>query len=276
MMSGVSLAQTAAPAVAEWLIRDYGWRLAYGALGVGWGGLTLVVTLLCFRELAPTGQHRSASGPADAAAKLGGLALGQAVRDQRMIRIAVAILLQCSMMMAFTIHLFPLLTEQGVSHAQAVILLSLVGIAALAGQFVTGWLADRTTSTILPVACFVAPAFGYAVLLEQVESRTALVSAVLVIGYCSGATINITTYLSTRYVGTAHFGKIFGVISSCMGLAAGLGPLVAGGTYDLTDSYEPFLGLAACCSLLAGMLVFRLGRYPDFTREMPTNKPHGL
>ena len=85
--------------------------------------------------------------------------------------------------------------------------------------------------------------------------------------YGSGAAINVTTYLTTRYAGVRHFGKIFGIISSCMGLGSGLGPLIAGRIYDTAGSYTPYLMLGIGCAGVAALAVLGLGPYREFAAE---------
>jgi MFS family permease len=140
----------------------------------------------------------------------------------------------------------------------------LVGIAALAGQVFTGWLADRVSAKVLPVVCFTLPAIAYTLLQFGTGSVPMQWAGVLLAGYASGAAINITTYLTTRYVGLAHFGKTYGVISSAMRLGAGLGPFIAGAIADHTGSYADYLFLGIGCAIVAGLLVLGLGPYPDF------------
>src|SRR5205085_8107168 len=49
-LCGTALAQTLVPLLSHWLIEDYGWRMAYVGLGVGWGGFALLLTGLLFFE----------------------------------------------------------------------------------------------------------------------------------------------------------------------------------------------------------------------------------
>ena len=77
-------------------------------------------------------------------------------------------------------------------------------------------------------------------------------------------TFKITIYLTTRYAGVAHFGKIFGLISSLMGLAGGFGPLIGGIIFDTTGSYTALLLLAIPVAFAAGLSVAGLGPYPTF------------
>ena len=172
--------------------------------------------------------------------------------------------LQGGMSTALGIHLVPLLTASGLDRAEAASIIALMGAAALTGQLATGWLADRVTSTLLPVACLALPAVAYALLLQGAGSIPLLAVAVLVAGYATSATVTMTTYLTSRYGGVRSFGSIYGVITSGMGLGAGLMPLVAGRIYDTTGSYHAFLLLGVGLAVVNALLVFRLGPYPKF------------
>jgi hypothetical protein len=61
---------------------------------------------------------------------------------------------------------------------------------------------------------------------------------VLVSGYGSGAAINITTYLTTRYAECGISASLWPHLER-HGLGAGLGPLIAGRVYDYTGDYTP-------------------------------------
>jgi MFS family permease len=95
----------------------------------------------------------------------------------------------------------------------------------------------------------------------------------MLVGYASGGAVNITTYLTSRYVGLLNFGKIYGVISSCMRVGSGVGPLIAGKIFDSTQSYDNFLffGIAAAC--IAALSVLGLGNYPNFDRVQSGDSP---
>ncbi len=260
LMSGTALGQIAAPVIAQGLIGEFGWRIAFFCFGLGWGGVALLVALFLFRE-AKEAPPKAGSSQDFAATERNGLTLRQALRDTRMYRIGLAILLQSVIIVGFMVHLFPMLTGAKVQPMVAANIVSLVGVASLVGQFATGWLADRTKSGLLPALCFLAPGLGYFLILTMAAPGPLMWLAVFLIGYSAGATVNITVYLISRYFGLGHFGKIFGLVSSCMGLGAGLGPLVAGRIFDATSSYDLFLIIAAVTALLASLLVSRLGPY---------------
>lgn len=263
-MAGIAAAQTIMPILARYMIDAYGWRTAYPILGIGWAGVALVFVFLFLHD---PGSKRSAAGAESQAEppSEGGMTLGEALRDHRIVRIVFANLVITMTFSGLTLHIFALLTDTGISRTVAASMTGSLGIAVLAGQLLTGWLADRVSSTILPVSCFLFPAIGMFLLLNSGGTESMLWLAVLFAGYGSGASINISTYLISRYGGVAHFGKIYGLISSCMGLGAGLGPLLAGEIYDRTGNYDNYLMIGIAIAVAAGLAVFRLGPYPDYT-----------
>jgi predicted MFS family arabinose efflux permease len=269
-MGGVAVAQTTVPIFSRLLIDNFGWREAYAIFGIGGAAITLVVAFMFFRSPCDRVQARSATNSdAPPPPEFGGLTLGQAFRDQRIIRIAVALMLQTSLFSGISVHLYHLLTSSEISTETAAYLTAMIGLAGVAGQLATGWLADRTRSGWLPPSCVLLAALGYFLLLQGRGSEALLALGVLLAGYAFGATMNITTYLTTRYGGMRNFGKIYGIPSSCMGLGSGVGPMIAGRIFDQTQSYALYLVVAMSAAVVAALALFRLGRYPDFEAPAP-------
>ena len=266
-MSGTALAQVGGPLVTRWLIDDHGWRSGFLAIGLVWGGAGLLLVALFFRDLRQreiktsddTSAHqRPTAGP-------GGLTLAQACRDWRMIAIDFAMFVQALVSTGFMIHLVPMLGGGGVPRTTATTIIALTGLVALASQLGVGYLIDRLKSSLLPTLCFVWPGLGYLALMELLGgSHLAIGAAVLFIGFGAGTTLNVIVYLATRYAGLRNFGAIFGLISSFMGLASGIGPLLAGMIFDATGSYSAYLMLAIAGAVLSGLALSRLGPYPDY------------
>jgi MFS family permease len=61
-----------------------------------------------------------------------------------------------------------------------------------------------------------------------------------------------------------HFGKIFGVMASLLAFGTGVGPVIGGLVFDYFGSYGPLLTMGILAGLFAGILVARLGPYPQF------------
>ena len=95
-----------------------------------------------------------------------------------------------------------------------------------------------------------------------------LTVAVLIMGYCSGAGLQTTTYLTSRYAGLKSFGTIFGMIGSAMMLGTSIGPLLAGFLYDAAGSYWLLLALGIPAVLTCALSFVGLGAYPVFEENV--------
>jgi len=264
LLCGLSVSQIIAPIFARWAIDDLSWQVTYPLLAVCWGGVALALLIPWFREPSPIGTTNTKTGPP---LSLGGLTLGQAARNSALWRIALATFLQTTISAAIAIHFVPLLIWSGVGRAEAAGIAALLGVGAIAGKIITGGLIDRVPGGLVPFVGFAMPSIAYFLLWQGHGSVPALAVATLIVGYASGSAFHMTAYLTTRYAGLAHFGKIFGIISCSLGLGAGIGPLVAGIAFDRTQSYEALLFVGMPVALLCGFLVAFLGPYPRFDEE---------
>lgn len=267
-LSGTAVAQIVLPPLANWLIEQFGWRAAFVLLGTGWGGVTFV---LCLFFLFDAHDRRSATIDKGTAAAepptLAGLTSTEALRDSALWRIGVSNFVVMMLTMGLTIHLFPILTEAGISRTNAALLTSLSGVAAVVGKLVTGYLLDRLSPNWVGGITLGAAAIAFMLLVQGIRSPALIVVAMLVNGYAAGTKTQITGLMTARYGGMLNFGKIYGVMAALMALAAGLGPMLAGVTYDAFGGYGPFLiGGAAGC-LLGGILMVTLPAYPEWSRR---------
>lgn len=264
LLCGLALSQATAPLLAHSFIENLGWRWAYPMLALCWGAVALSLLIPWFHEAVPT-TGRAGSSTASTGTP-GGLTPAEAARNPAIWRIGIATLLQTMIAAAVAIHFIPLLMWSGLQRIEAASLAALLGIGSLAGKLITGWLIDRVSGGIVPFVCFSMPALAYFLLWQGHGSLGALSVATLIVGYAGGSALHMTAYLTTRYAGLAHFGKIYGLIGSILSLGAGIGPLAAGIIYDRSQSYEILLLVGMPLALLAGLLVAFLGPYPHFER----------
>ncbi len=268
-ISGTALSQALGPPIAQWLIADYGWRSAFVMQAVGWGGVALILSAFFLydardrnrqrREALPSGPVVGDSGPGIA---LPGLSMGEALRNRAIAKIAIATFLTMVMGVGISVHQVPIIVEAGVSRQMAAYLASLFGVAGILGKVATGWLMDRFDAGVVGALTMTVTACAFALLLESLGSVPLIVLGMVVIGYGSGTKLQICAYLTSCHAGIKNYGKIFGVMSSIIALGGGLGPVTASAVYDMTGSYSAFIFMAIFSTLVAALLLLRLGPTP--------------
>ncbi len=261
-LTGSAIAQFCSPLIANWLIAERGWRAAYQWIGLGWGGLALVLVVFFFFDA----HDRKASAAAGSVpvSSLGGLTVGQAIRSSQIIRIALANVLMATLGSGVAVHMVPMLSQTGVDRTTAAAIAGTAGLSGIAGKLVTGWLMDRYQGNVIPVSSFAMGALGYFLLLDTLDSVTALFLAATILGYSGGAGLQVTTYLTCRYGGLRNFGKIYATMGSMMMLGTSLGPWIAGTIFDQTGGYQLLLYMTIPVALTGAAMFFGLGPYPEF------------
>lgn len=267
-LSGTAVAQAVVPPLGNFLIVEFGWRAAFVWLSLGWGGLTLLLCTFFFFDAnaraAKTKVKNISEPPAPPTIKQG-LSVRAAMRDSALWRLAISNFIVMSLTMGLAIHLFPILTEAGISRSTAAWLTGLSGIAGIAGKLITGFLLDRYRPNWVGGLTLGAASLAFLLLIEGIRSPGLIVVALLINGYAAGTKTHITGYLTASYAGMKNFGAIYGFMAALMALAAGIGPLIAGAIYDLSGGYSPFLIAGAIGCALGGLLIFSMPRYPIWT-----------
>ena len=269
LLSGMSLASAASPLLTHTLIENLGWRGAYAGVGIGWAGFALLLVIPFFRIRTEPVAAAVPNSPPARPIMPGGLSGKQALRNRPLLRIAAAGLLFSTLSSAYGVHMIPIYTSLGLGRGEAAGLALVVGIAGAASKLAAGAIADRVNSGFLPFAALGLPSVGYALLLIGNGSVPLLLAGAIIIGLGAGAALHMIMYLTTQYGGLRNFGKIYGSISALFGLSAGIGPVSAGAIFDLTGGYSLFLMIGIPMFLVAALLVFGLGPYPEFETTGP-------
>ena len=265
VLAGTAVAQSVAPPLSQALIAAFGWRVAYVCLGLGWGTTTLILSLLFLKDGgANAGTVAAGKRGAEDFPQLPGLSLPEALRNSAFWRIAIATLIVMTLTMGLAIHQFAILEDAGVSRAHAAALVSLIGVAGIAGKLVTGVLLDRFRANWFGGISIGLAAFAFAFLLDGIRTPTLVIIALLLSGYSAGTKLQIASYVTARYVGLKNFGAIYGIITSIVALGTGLGPMIAALSYDHLGGYSQFLIAGTVGCLLAGGLIASLPAYPNW------------
>ena len=276
-VAGTAVAQAVVPPLGNFLIEEFGWRGAFVWFGLGWGGLTL---LLCSLFLYDAHDRLSRAAARTGAAKavrtdvrLPGLTKAEAIRSRPLWQVAISTFVVMLLTIGLGIHLFPILTEAGVTRENAAWLSSLTGVAGIVGKLVTGALLDRFRPNWIGGVTMGITAVTFLLLITSLDSMPALIVALVVNGYAAGTKMQICAFLTAGYAGMRNFGAIYGTMSAIVALASGLGPFIAGLVYDFAGDYVPFLWAGVIGCTLGGALLITLPAYPRWEEEDNTIAP---
>lgn len=246
-----------------WLIAEYGWRGAYVGVGVLPMLLALPVAWLWFHDAEPAGAAH-ASARASAAPAAGGLTLRQALRDFRFWLIAVSFVAISFGVSGPIPNMENILRLAGFARGDIVALVSLIGLAVIAGRVVGGWLIDRFWAPGVAFIMLAAPAWACWMLAGNDVSAGQARLAIVLIGFAAGVEFDVLAFLTARYFGMRHYGSIYGLLFGFFSLGAGLGPVVFGRLFDASGSYDGVLHGAAVLLVAGAALLLGLGRYRRF------------
>ncbi len=264
-MAGSSLGAFVMPPVAQALIDGVGWRLAYAVLGLLVVGALPIVGLMLKETpqalgLSPDGEPHADPKDAQTSGTAAGLSRREALTSGTFWWMFGAFFLISVSFHACLIHLVPLLTDRGISAQRAAFYLSVVAGGSFTGRLACGYLLDRFFAPHIAVGFFCGIAGGIFLLWSGVVGGLVFVTAAL-LGLVVGAESDLMAYMVSRYFGLRAFGELFGLIFSAFTLGAVIGPLLMGGSFDATGSYQPALAGLVVLSLVAAGCVMQLGPY---------------
>ena len=255
MLSGGMVSAIVLPAAAVNLIRFFGWRVAWFALGllIVLVGVPIVTRFLQERVRVPGAAGTLAPGAS----------IAEAIRS-RLFWTLMATIFGASMMVSGAIvHTSALLTDRGFTPGLAATVMSAMGAANLAGRLLTGWLVDRFSAPRVAAVLLTVGAVGGLLMASADSIGVALVAAML-IGGGSGGEIDVNPYLLSRYFGLRSLATLYGFNWMALGTASAIGPILMGRAHDATGSYAVILSELAIVTLVTAGLLLTL---PDQRRS---------
>lgn len=244
-VAGVGAGNLVVPPLAAWMIGMYGWRNAYLALAAA----TLLLAVPAALALGGRAASRaSASGTA-----LPGMTLGAALGSAPFwMMYAVALLISVGFFVPM-VHLVPYAQDVGLSAAQGVALVSLLGLGSLVGRFAVGGIADRLGH----VRSLVAISFGLGLMFLLwwvAQSFWVLAVFAVLFGALYGGYVALAPTICMEIFGPRALSGIIGSLYTAAGLGTLVGPTFAGASFDAFGSYDAsILGCAALSFAGAGL-----------------------
>jgi len=268
-LSGFGVGAAMVPALAQWMIGQFGWREAY----LLFGGLILLISLplaaFVLREkpaqmgLLPDGVARPEDfeTPAGAVPKWAGFTLAESARTRPFWFMVVSIVLIGVGITSILAHLVPMLIGRGVPPAQAAFAMSLLGLGLIFGRILSGWLMDRFFAPYVAAGFQLGMIVGLVILALDFSGPLAFLAGISV-GLATGSEISEISYLVSRYFGLKAFGLINGIMFAAFQLGSGAGAYAMGLYYDYAGDYLGALWMVTGLVVISTVLIVLLGPYP--------------
>ena len=263
-MIGIGSGAMIMPSFAQQLIARFGWRAAYAILGSAVLLVALPVLLAFLKEkpqdlgLLPDGMPpKNCMAGSETAAQ--GLTAPDAWRTRTFWLMVCAFFLVSASTQGCVVHLAAMLGDRGTSAQTAALGSSLVGAALLLGRVGTGYLLDRLFAPHLAAVLFCGAALGIGLL--WLGATPVAFAGGFLVGLGLGAEVDLIAYLVSRYFGLRAFGRVYSAAFAAFALGGALGPLIMGAGFDLTGSYRVPLMAFLVTTLIAAVLMTRLGSY---------------
>jgi len=264
LLMGTSLAAIVVPKLAVWSIENYGWRSMFAIIAI----LPLVVALplgfFLFREPRTDERPKAISS---ASGNLTGVTLSVALKDYRFWLIWLSIAIIAVAFGGAFINLPTMLSGRGLEAQTAASVMGVLGIGIFAGRIITGMLLDRFWAGFVAFPLLCLPAISCYILLGDDIAFPMAATAGFLLGFAAGAESDLIAYLTGRYFGMAHYGKVYGMLYMPFGFFSALSPIIYAYVRDTSGSYDPILSIAIFAFLIGGGLLLLLGRYPTSLPE---------
>ena len=236
--------------LAQYLVSEYHWRVAYRIFGITLLVLAPVVLFaLPWRRFAagdPEYRPKAAKGG-------GGWTLRGAVRTPVYWGLAMLFFCTATAMFSVVVQLVAFLVDAGFSPLTAATAFGTLGMLSAASVMGSGLLSDRFGYRQTATVSFVGTASGMVLLLflTAYPSAALLVLFVALFGLCMGVRGPIVSSVCAKYFSGANVATIYGTIYSTNALGAAFGSYLGGLLHDLTGGYRAGLALALVMISLA-------------------------
>ncbi|MEE9399085.1 MAG: MFS transporter [Dehalococcoidales bacterium] len=264
--SGIGLGTLFMAPFATYLISRFDWRMAYLIIGlIAW---LFVIPLsrvlkrdpyeigaLPDGEIAYSGDRRSEKENIQPV----GLSLKKAFRTRSFRLVMFIWFLYASNIFLVMTHLVPHATDMGFSELEAATVLSLTGVAAIAGRVLMGVLADRIGRKVTVIICTLLQA-GVMVWLIWADELWMFYLFALVYGYAFGGTSPAMAALLGDTFGVRSLGAILGTLEISFGIGGAIGSAAGGLIFDVNNSYSLAFILGAIAMGIVTLLVSQIRR----------------
>ncbi len=255
---GFSLTMAAHPPLAQWLIDQLGWRVAWFWLAImTWLLLVPVIATLVENKpesvgLEPDGEPVAAGTAQRAQGADVGLTVTQAVRTPAFWIIALSLATFSMLVTGLFFHQVSIFQSAGLSPQMASWVFPISAITMVMAMPVFGRLLDRVPTKPMFASAMLTMTAAMLALVLVGDAATAVLYGI-VFGINNAAVHTHMSYVWPRFFGRRYLGSIQGTAQTIMVVGASIGPLPLGAAFDVYGEYTGALmtlaGLPVLCSV---------------------------
>lgn len=270
--SGIGFGAWCFPIIGYLLLEAFGWRNAYLILGIGITIISIPVVLVGLNDKyidspqADTGPELQQSTLAE------DVSMSEALASKTFWIIGIAFFCGATTLIAFLIHMVPLLTDRGLSLQTAALAASTFGVAVFCGRLIAGYLLDKLNAAYIAAGLWLMTTIIFLILGTGVSGKTLLVATAM-LGLAWGGEGDVLGYFVGRYFGLKNFGVIYGSLLTMHLLGGVVGPYVLGLGFDSFGSYTVMLVGMAAITTFAAVLILFVGPYPTASANTKVKQP---
>ena len=259
---GLGLGGVVAPALANLLIRNFGWRHALEITGV----LILIVLFpvgFWITRSAPNEMGLTPDGVLPESSENGDLAepassgISAAVRTANFWLILVGAALVIGAINAVIQHFILFMKDQGYSTTTASRLLSILLASSLGGRVVVGYFADRFKKKNT-MALFYLMIGGAIPLLCIARQPLAALAFTVVFGFAMGADYMLIPLVTAECFGVASLGKLLALIIMGYSIGQWIAPWATGRVFDAFHGYSLAWAILSVAGLLGAVAIYAI------------------
>jgi MFS family permease len=267
-VSGIGVGTLVMPPLASQLIRSFGWREAYLALGViaAIAGASMSLLIVDDPREHGIGSDGDSLDTNATVTTQPGASVKEAIRTPQFMGLYAACLICGFGVFVPFVHLVPFAVGHRISQGSAVLLLGAIGVGSTVGRFLLGGLADRMGRQSFLVAMFIGMAASLAV--WMVAAGFWLLGAfALLFGSFYGGWVAILPAVVTDYFGGRNVSGIIGILYTSVAIGTLVGPSAAGFVFDIRHSYTLPIAASIAANVIAAVIAAITARTTDHGKE---------
>ena len=235
-----------APLIGGFLIPNFGWNIAYAALGLFNMALIPLAVFVVRTKPSDMGLYPDGVVDDESIAELeasrtatNGISLKMALGTSAFWFLCLSFLVSGFSSMGVIQSQVPYLQDKGFSLVLATSTVTGLGLGSAIGKFFFGWLCDIIKAKYACALSLVLLAIAIVVLIMIKPGAPLAIIWLyaITIGLGSGGWLPTMSMLVNRNFGLVSYGAIFGMISMAQAIGAATGPLFGGYMYDTTNTY---------------------------------------